>query len=220
MTFLRIIRITRHTQSKLILRFLADSAKPYLKHLPVLHCDMPHAVIEIIPRRKHIVGLCCECLRSHIGSRQLAGRLSLPVLIYLMQRLLCILRYVEWICRPLCNRIKFCLQPLKREFGEYLTAPWLLCRASKQQLTRPYHNRDIRKNLLKCQCTSGDNRHPFRLLVGFRQQNCTVRLNLRQPFVQIVDKRRNPWALCDWLRIILHTLPPSYFISLRQSAKP
>ena len=92
-----------------------------------------YTIVEIISRCKNVVVNGKDRFRSHIGSRKLAGSLTLPVFMYLPKIRLGLLRNIKWISSSGSHRIQFILQPLERILRECLTSSWCQGAASDDQ---------------------------------------------------------------------------------------
>jgi len=161
MRALRVIRVPLRKPCKLRLYFVDYSAVALCKHLGIIYRDVAYSVIEIISRSKNIMLHSQLRFVRHIRRRKLACGLALPILIDLAERLLRFLRYVKRIGYSGLHRIELRLQPLKREFGEYLTSPRRFGGRSDYKLVIPYYNRKIFENMTKGFCASGYHRLAF-----------------------------------------------------------
>ena len=184
---------------------------------------MTDAIVKIVARRKHVVRHRRQRFRRHISRRKLAGRLSLPIPVRLMQLFLCLVRNIERICRPCLHRLKFSLQPFPGKLRISLAASWCDRCRTHDQLLIPNDDRDIVQNMLKRFCAPDDHRFVFRLLIGLCDQHGSRSFNFRHFSVEMLHQSGDPLALRNCLRIILHfLLPPSLrFLSrLISSIKP
>ena len=131
---------------------------------------MSYTIVEIISRCKNVVVNGKDRFRSHIGSRKLAGSLTLPVFMYLPKIRLGLLRNIKWISSSGSHRIQFILQPLERILRECLTSSWCQCAASYDQFLITDDNGNIVQDVCKSLGSSCDDRLIFCCLVGFCDQ--------------------------------------------------
>ena len=153
---------------------------------------MSYTIVEIISRCKNVVVNGKDRFRSHIGSRKLAGSLTLPVFMYLPKIRLGLLRNIKWISSSGSHRIQFILQPLERILRECLTSSWCQGAASDDQFLITDDDRNVMQDMGKSLRSACDDRLVFSFLVGLCDQFRSGRFDHRHLGIKIIHKMCDP----------------------------
>ena len=133
------------------------------QNLSVIDRDVSDAVVKIVARREHIVFHCGERFGRHIGSREFARRLALPVFVHFVKSLFRLLGYVEGVGGTGLHRVELVFEPFERKFGESLTTSRSFRRRADYEFVVSYRYGNFVKDILESLGSAENNRLALRL---------------------------------------------------------